>query len=89
MDNWHYCGRWAVEGNKLFWDVVESDMPFAFGDDMDDVVVRIDRDEMVTQDVEGKLTTYRRIATSQAEKENPRREKVVNLAVRRGDTSSS
>ena len=86
MDTWHYSGRWAVEGNKLLWDVEESDMPFPSDEDMDDVVVSISREQIVTQDAEGKVTTYRKVESDDVQKETGPAEKVVRLAVRNGNT---
>jgi hypothetical protein len=85
MDTWHYIGRWAVEGNKLLWDIDESDMPYPFDDDMDDIVISITRDEMVTQDAEGKVTTYRKTASGHGQKVHEPPEKVVRLVARHGD----
>jgi hypothetical protein len=86
MDTWHYSGRWAVEGNKLLWDVEESDMPFPSDEDMDDVVLSISREQIVTQDAEGKVTTYRKVESDGAQKETEPVEKVIRLAVRNGNT---
>lgn len=85
METWHYKGRWAIEGNKLLWDVDESDMPFPFDGDMDDVVLNISVNEIVTQDAEGKITTYRKVESDDAPKESKHTEKVVRLSVLSGN----
>ena len=89
LDTWHYSGRWAVEEDKLLWDVLESDMPFPFDGDMDDVVISISGQEWVTKDAEGKLTTYRRKLTGSGLELHESIEKIVRLVTRNGDKSGT
>jgi TPR repeat protein len=89
LDTWHYSGRWAVDQDKLLWDVQESDMPFPFDDDMDDVVVSISDQEWITKNTEGKLTTYRRQATENALGRTEPVSKVVQLGKRSADKSGT
>ena len=89
MDTWHYSGRWAIEEDKLFWEVQESDMPFPFDGDMDDVVVSISDREWITKDAEGKLTVYNRVALSGKSQSSDPSEKVVRLGPRRTDKSGT
>jgi hypothetical protein len=78
--------RHRPEGNKLLWDVEESDMPCPSDENMDGVVMSISREEIVTKDAEGKITTYLRVESEDAPKESEPIEKVVRLAVRNGNT---
>jgi hypothetical protein len=87
LDTWQYSGRWAVEEDKLLWDVLESDMPFPFDGDMDDVVISISGQEWITKDAEGKLTTYRRKLGDSGQSIHEPVEKVVRLVTRNGDKS--
>jgi hypothetical protein len=89
LETWHYSGRWAVEGDKLLWDVHESDMPFPLDGDMDDVVLSISASEMVTKDAEEKISTYRRkVAEGELRPHEPV-EKVVRLVSRNGDKAGA
>jgi hypothetical protein len=78
--NWHYSGRWAVEGNKLLWDIQISDMPLPFDDDTDDTVISISREEIVSSDSNGKMTVYRRAACIEDGQKSTVDEKVVFLS---------
>jgi hypothetical protein len=89
MDTWHYSGRWQVEGDKLLWDVMESDMPFPFDGDMDDSVLSISTTEMIAKDADGKLTTYRRKISAGDQRPHEPVEKIVRLVSRNGDKAGA
>ena len=78
--HWHYGGRWAVEGNKLLWDIQTSDMPLPFDDDTDDTVISISREEIVSSDSNGTMTVYRRVARLEDGQKSTVDEKVVFLS---------
>ena len=79
LEAWNYSGRWAVEGDRLMWDVLESDMPIPLDEDSDDTVISISHQVWFTKGNDGKRTTYNRVISEESPQPNGAGEKIIPL----------